>query len=29
MPDLRIVEIESLDPEGRGVTHHDGKVVFV
>src|SRR5215831_20327158 len=29
MPELRIVEIESLDPEGRGVTHHDGKVVFV
>jgi 23S rRNA (uracil1939-C5)-methyltransferase len=29
MRELRIVEIESLDPEGRGVTHHDGKVVFV
>jgi len=24
-----VVEIESLDPEGRGVAHKDGKVVFV
>ncbi|HUL65975.1 MAG TPA: 23S rRNA (uracil(1939)-C(5))-methyltransferase RlmD [Burkholderiaceae bacterium] len=29
MRELHIVEIESLDPEGRGVAHHDGKVVFV
>lgn len=27
--DLLVVEIESLDPEGRGVARHDGKVVFV
>jgi 23S rRNA (uracil1939-C5)-methyltransferase len=29
MPDLRVVEIESLDPEGRGVARADGKVIFV
>ncbi|HTT12836.1 MAG TPA: 23S rRNA (uracil(1939)-C(5))-methyltransferase RlmD [Burkholderiaceae bacterium] len=29
MTELPIVEIESLDPEGRGVTRHSGKVVFV
>lgn len=29
MSDLPIVEIESLDPEGRGVTRHHGKVIFV
>jgi len=27
--ELPIVEIESLDPDGRGVARHDGKVVFV
>src|SRR3546814_19475305 len=31
MPEPRLLEldIESLDLEGRGVAHHEGKVVFV
>jgi 23S rRNA (uracil1939-C5)-methyltransferase len=29
MTELRVVEIESLDPEGRGVARADGKVIFV
>jgi 23S rRNA (uracil1939-C5)-methyltransferase len=29
MSELAVVEIESLDPEGRGVGHNGGKVVFV
>ncbi len=28
-PALRVVEIDSLDPDGRGVARHDGKVMFV
>ena len=28
-PELLIVEIDSLDPEGRGVARHGGKVMFV
>jgi len=29
MMDMNTLSIESLDQEGRGVAHHDGKVVFV
>src|SRR5438309_580366 len=29
MSELAVVEIESLDPEGRGVGHNNGKVIFV
>src|SRR5262245_27609975 len=29
MGEVRVVEIESLDPEGRGVARADGKVIFV
>ena len=28
-PEYFTVEVERLDQEGRGVGHHDGKVVFI
>ncbi|MFA7439264.1 MAG: 23S rRNA (uracil(1939)-C(5))-methyltransferase RlmD [Castellaniella sp.] len=28
-PDFLVLDIESLDPEGQGIAHHQGKVVFV
>ena len=29
IPEYFTVEVERLDQEGRGVGHHDGKVVFI